>query len=89
MLKLRIPKPSTALVTARKGCCCPTIRQFGRNHEMMHIRAYKIDPESKRSVHHARARGNPGRLVTVPEQVSSQMRSGAMPAASRQQRVVL
>ena len=44
MLKLRIPKPSTALVTARNGFCSLTIRQFSRNHEMMRIRAYKIDP---------------------------------------------
>jgi len=37
--KPRIPKLSNALVTARQGFCYLTIRQFGRNHEMMRIRA--------------------------------------------------
>ena len=69
--KPRVPKLSNALVTARKGCCYLTIRQFGRNHEMMRIRTDKIDPEEKRFMHHARARARPGRLVTAPQQVSS------------------
>ena len=80
--KPRVPKLSNAVVTARKGLCYLTIRQFGRNHGMMRIRAYKIDPEEKRFLYHARARANPGRLVTASEQVSSSMRSGAMPVAS-------
>ena len=69
--KPRVPKLSNALVTARKGYCYLTIRQFGRNHGMMRIRADKIDPEAKRFMHHARARASPGRLVTAPQQVSS------------------
>ena len=46
--KPRVSKLSTALITARDGFCSLTVRQFGRNHEMMRIRAYKIDPEEKR-----------------------------------------
>ena len=30
--KSKVPKLSNALVTARKGYCYLTIRQFGRNH---------------------------------------------------------
>ena len=80
--KPRIPKLSNAFVTARKGCCSLTIRQFGRNHEMMRIRTDKIDPEAKRFMRHARAWRSPEWLVTAPGQVSSWMRSGAMPVAS-------
>ena len=69
--KPTVPKLSNALVTARKGLCYLTIRQFGRNHEMMRIRADKIDPEEKRFMHHAQAWASPGRLVTTPGQVSS------------------
>ena len=71
MLKLRIPKPSNALVTARNRFCSLTVRQFSRSHEMMRIRADKIDPEEKRFIHHARTRASPGQLVTAPQQVSS------------------
>ena len=69
--KPKVPKLSNAVVTARKGLCYLTIRQFGRNHEMMRIRADKIDPKAKRFLRHARARASPGRLVTTPQQVSS------------------
>ncbi len=69
--KSKVPKLSNALVTARKGLCYLTIRQFGRNHGMMRIRADKIDPEAKRFMRHARARARPRRLVAAPEQVSS------------------
>jgi hypothetical protein len=41
-------KPSNAFITARKGFCYLTIKSFGRNHEMMRIRNYKIDAEDKR-----------------------------------------
>jgi len=34
-----VPKLSNAFVTARKGLCYLTIRQFGRNQGMMRIRA--------------------------------------------------
>ena len=42
--KPRVPNLSNAVVTARKGCCYLTIRQFGRNHGMIRIRTEKIDP---------------------------------------------
>jgi len=41
-------KPRNAFITARKGFCYLTIKSFGRNHEMMRIRNYKIDAEEKR-----------------------------------------
>ena len=41
-------KPANAFITARKGFCYLTIKFLGRNHEMMRIRAYKIDPDEKR-----------------------------------------
>ena len=41
-------KPANAFVTARKGFCYLTLKSFGRNHEMMRIRAYKIEPDEKR-----------------------------------------
>ena len=41
-------KPANAFITARKGFCYLTIKFHGRNHEMMRIRAYKIDPDEKR-----------------------------------------
>jgi hypothetical protein len=41
-------KPSNAFITARKGFCYLTIKSFGRNHEMMRIRNYKIDADDKR-----------------------------------------
>ena len=41
-------KQSNAFITARKGFCYLTIKSFGRNHEMMRIRNYKIDAEEKR-----------------------------------------
>jgi hypothetical protein len=41
-------KPSNAFIMARKGFCYLTIKSFGRNHEMMRIRNYKIDAEDKR-----------------------------------------
>jgi len=43
-------KPANAFVTARKGFCYLTIKLFGRNHEMMRICAYKIDPDEKRQM---------------------------------------
>ena len=48
MLKQKVPQPSTALVTARKGFLYRIVKQFGRNHGMTRIRAYKIDLEKKR-----------------------------------------
>ena len=41
-------KPANAFITARKGFCYLTIKFLGRNHEMMRIRDYKIDPDEKR-----------------------------------------
>ena len=41
-------KPSNAFVTARKGFCYLTIKHFGRHHDMMRIRAYKLDADEKR-----------------------------------------
>ena len=41
-------KQSNAFITARKGFCYLTIKSFGRNHEMMRIRNYKIDADEKR-----------------------------------------
>ena len=41
-------KPANAFITARKGFCYLTIKFLGRNHEMMRIRGYKIDPDEKR-----------------------------------------
>ncbi len=41
-------KSSNAFITARKGFCYLTIKFLGRNHEMMRIRGYKIDPDEKR-----------------------------------------
>ena len=41
-------KPSNAFITARKGFCYLTIKSFGRNHEMMRIRNYKLDADDKR-----------------------------------------
>ena len=46
--KPRVAKLSNALITARNGFCSLTVRQFGRNHEMMRIRADKIDNERER-----------------------------------------
>ncbi len=43
-------KPANAFITARKGFCYLTIKLFSRNHEMMRIRAYKIDPDEKRQM---------------------------------------
>lgn len=43
-------KPSNAFITARKGFCCLTIKLFGRNHEMLRIRGYKIDADEKRQM---------------------------------------
>jgi hypothetical protein len=40
--------PSNAFITARKGFCYLTIKSFGRHHEMMRIRNYKIDADDKR-----------------------------------------
>jgi len=42
--------PANAFITARKGFCYLTMKRFGRNHEMMRIRAYKIEPEEKREM---------------------------------------
>ena len=47
--KPRVPKLSNAVVTARKGFCYLTIRQFGRNHGMIRIRTEKIDPRQSAS----------------------------------------
>ena len=43
-------KQAQAFITARKGFCYLTIRLFGRNRELMRIRAYKIDPVEKRDM---------------------------------------
>jgi len=43
-------KQSNAFITARKGFCYLTIKSFGRNHEMMRVRSYKIDAEEKRDM---------------------------------------
>ena len=43
-------KLANAFVTARKGFCCLTIKLFSRNHEMMRIRAYKVDADEKRQM---------------------------------------
>lgn len=43
-------KPANAFITARKGFCYLTIKSYGRNHEMMRVRAYKIEPEEKRDM---------------------------------------
>jgi hypothetical protein len=47
-MKVTSRKPANAFATARKGFCYLTIKSFGRNHEMMRIRAYKIEPDEKR-----------------------------------------
>ncbi len=47
-MKATIRKPANAFVTARKGFCYLTIKSFGRNHEMMRVRAYEIEPDEKR-----------------------------------------
>jgi hypothetical protein len=41
-------KPRNAFITARKGFCYLTIKSFGRIHEMMRIRNYKLDADDKR-----------------------------------------
>jgi hypothetical protein len=41
-------KQCNAFITARKGFCYLAIKSFGRNHEMMRIRNYRIDAEEKR-----------------------------------------
>jgi hypothetical protein len=41
-------KQPSAFITARKGFCYLTIKSFGRNHEMMRIRNYKIEADEKR-----------------------------------------
>jgi hypothetical protein len=43
-------KPANAFITARKGFCYLTVKLFGRHHEMMRIRGYKIDPDEKRQM---------------------------------------
>lgn len=43
-------KPSNAFVTARKGFCYLTIKHFGRHHDMMRIRGYKLDADEKRQM---------------------------------------
>lgn len=43
-------KPANAFVSARKGFCYLTIKLFGRHHEMMRIRVYKIDADEKRQM---------------------------------------
>ena len=43
-------KPTNAFTTARKGFCYLTIKFLGRNHEIMRIRGYKIDPDEKRQM---------------------------------------
>ena len=68
MPKPRVSKLSTALITARDGFRYLTVRQYGRNHGITRIRAYKINFEKKAP--HAWVRARPGRLVTAPEQVS-------------------
>ena len=47
-MKATSRKPANAFVMACKGFCYLTIKSFGRNHEMMRIRAYKIEPDEKR-----------------------------------------
>ena len=37
-----------AFITTRKGFCYLTIKTGGRNHHMMKIRQYKIEPDDKR-----------------------------------------
>ena len=46
--KAKDRKPANAFITTRKGFCYLTIKFLGRNHEMMRIRGYKIDPDEKR-----------------------------------------
>jgi len=41
-------KPANAFIKARKGFCYLTVKHFGRDHEMMRIRGYKIEPDEKR-----------------------------------------
>ena len=48
MPKQKVPQPSTAHVTARKGFSSLTVRQFGPNQGMTRISAYKIDLQKKR-----------------------------------------
>jgi len=43
-------KPANAFIKARKGFCYLTVKLFGRHHEMMRIRSYKIDPDEKRQM---------------------------------------
>ncbi|MGI4945103.1 MAG: hypothetical protein ACRYHQ_31840 [Janthinobacterium lividum] len=43
-------KPANAFVTVRKGFCYLTIKLFGRHHEMMRVRGYKIDTDEKRQM---------------------------------------
>ena len=43
-------RPANAFITARKGFCYLAIKLFGRHHEMMRIRGYKIDPDEKRQM---------------------------------------
>ena len=59
-------KPANAFIAARKGFCYLAIKFLGRNHEMMRIRGYKIDPDEKR--HMRRLYPNAGgRTWTTPE----------------------
>ena len=41
-------KPANAFITARKSFCYLTIKFLDRNHEMMRVRGYKIEPDEKR-----------------------------------------
>jgi hypothetical protein len=50
-------KPSNAFITARKGFCYLTIKSFGRNHEMMRIRNYKLEADDKRHMRRLVPRG--------------------------------
>jgi hypothetical protein len=43
-------KPANAFIKARKGFCYLTVKLFGRHHEMMRVRGYKIDPDEKRQM---------------------------------------
>ena len=43
-------KLSNAFVTARKSFCYLTIKHFGRHHDMMRIRGYKLDADEKRQM---------------------------------------
>jgi len=43
-------EPTNAFIKARKGFCYLTVKLFGRHHEMMRIRGYKIDPDEKRQM---------------------------------------